>query len=433
MALGGAAPRHGKTGVERPRELVCDRVAGMMEIAPITQFGFGTSMSIDPAQLWLERFREIGALIETHADTLVERWSERALIEQPTADDVFRAELRDSLPEWLRALGRALAKSSPAAASDHRVLALEHGEQRWHVGWKLGEVVRDYQMLRLVILDFLDATLPQPLQTRECMAVGLGIDEAIGASIAAYVRHRDQAMHTAHQRMNEFLSVLSHELRNFLAPLTSALDVQELQQPDLAGSEMHGIIRRSTEHLTRLVGDLLDVSRAAAGKLVIERGPVDLLEIAQRAVEITRATITERGQRLHVDLPNTPLVISGDAFRLTQVLVNLLHNACKYSPQGRSIYLQLREEGKEAVARVRDEGIGIAPETLPEIFKLFVQAESGPARSSGGLGIGLALVSKLVELHGGNVSAFSAGAGQGSEFVVRLPIATNSATSEATG
>jgi signal transduction histidine kinase len=383
-------------------------------------------MSVDPAQLWSERFREIGSLVESHADVLVERWSERALIEQPTADEVFRAELRDSLPEWLRALGRALAKSSQAEAREHRWFAVEHGQQRWQVGWKLTEVVRDYQILRLVIFDFLDTTLPQPLQTRECMALGLGIDEAIEASIAAYVHHRDQSLQATHQRMNEFLSVLSHELRNFLAPLTSALDVQELQSPDVAASEMHGIMRRSTEHLTRLVGDLLDVSRAAAGKLTISQEPADLLEIAQRAVEMTRSAIEERGQQLHVDLPAERVITTGDAFRLTQVFVNLLHNACKYSPPGKSIYLQLRADGKEAVTRVRDEGIGIAPDVLPEIFKLFVQADAGPGRSSGGLGIGLALVSKLVELHGGSVSATSPGVSQGSEFVVRLPIAAQS-------
>lgn len=384
-------------------------------------------MSIDPAQLWSERLREIGALIEAHAESLVERWSERALIEQPTADDVFRAELRDQLPEWLRALGRALAHSSAYEAREHRVVALEHGQRRWHVGWKLSEVVRDYQILRLVILEFLDATLPQPLQTRECMAVGLGIDEAISESIAADVRHRDHSMQSAHQRMNEFLGVLSHELRNFLAPLTSALDVQELQQPDVAASELHGIMRRSTEHLTRLVGDLLDVSRAAAGKLTVQRAPADLLEIAQRAVEMTRAAMDEREQRLEVDLPSEPIVIEGDSFRLTQVLVNLLNNACKFSPHGKSIHLQLRSERGEAVARVRDEGVGIPADALPEIFKLFVQADSGLVRSAGGLGIGLALVSKLVELHGGSVRAASDGAGQGSEFIVRLPISAPAA------
>lgn len=380
-------------------------------------------MSIDPAQLWSERFREIGALIENHSETLVERWSERALIEQPTADEVARAELRDQLPEWLRAVGRALAKPTAIQAGEHHAVAFEHGEQRWHVGWKLTEVVRDYQILRLVILDFLDATLPQPLQTRECMAVGLAIDEAIGASIVAFVRHRDQAMQSAHQKMNEFLSVLSHELRNFLAPLTSALDVQELQHPDLAASEMHGIMRRSTEHLTRVVGDLLDVSRAAAGKLTIERKTVDLAEIARRATDMTRGAIDERRQCLQVDVPAQRIEVDGDAFRLTQVFVNLLHNACKYSPAEKSILLQLRTNGNEAVASIRDEGIGIAPDVLPEIFKLFVQADRGAAQLRGGLGIGLALVSMLVELHGGTVQATSPGIGLGSEFVVRLPLA----------
>jgi len=380
-------------------------------------------MSIDPAQLWSERFREIGSLIETHSEALVERWSERALVEQPTADDVVRSELRDQLPEWLRAVGRALAKSTDGQSHERHVVAFEHGEQRWYVGWKLSEVVRDYQILRLVILEFLDATLPQPLQTRECMAVGLAIDEAIGASIAAYVRHRDQAMQSAHQRMNEFLSVLSHELRNFLAPLISALDVQELQHPNLAASEMHGIMRRSTEHLTRVVGDLLDVSRAAAGKLTIERKTVDLGEIVRRAAETTRAAIEERRQCLQVDLPAERVEVFGDAFRLTQVFVNLLHNACKYSPAEKSILLQLRTHGAEAVVSVRDEGIGIAPEQLPEIFKLFVQADRGAAQARGGLGIGLALVAMLVELHGGTVEASSPGVGQGSEFIVRLPMA----------
>ncbi len=386
---------------------------------------YNVAMSVDSAQLWSERFQEIGSLIECNAEALVERWSERALLEQPTADEVIRAELRDSLPEWLRALGRALAKSSIAEARAHRWLASEHGEQRWQVGWKLTEVVRDYQILRLVIFDFLDATLPQPLQTRECMALGLGVDEAIEASIAAFVQHRDQALHDTHRRMNDFLGVLSHELRNFLGPLVSALEVQEMQLPEVAASEMHGIMRRSTEHLTRLVGDLLDVSRAAAGKLTISQEPADLLEIVQHAIEMTRAAFDEREQQLHVDVPVDRMMIAGDAFRLTQVFVNLLHNACKYSPPRTSIFLQLRAEGKEAVTRVRDEGIGIAPDVLPEIFKLFVQADNGPSRGSGGLGIGLALVSKLVELHGGSVSATSAGMSQGSEFVVRLPLAAS--------
>jgi CheY-like chemotaxis protein len=223
--------------------------------------------------------------------------------------------------------------------------------------------------------------------------------------------------------MNEFLSVLSHELRNFLAPLTSALDVQELEQPEAGASQLHGIMRRSTEHLTRLVGDLLDVSRASSGKLTITPQSVRLQEIVGRALEMTQTAMTERSQAVHVDLPRQDIWVQGDPFRLTQVFVNLLHNASKYSPHGKSIFVDLRGEGQDAVLRVRDEGIGIAPEMLPEVFKLFVQAEGGPSRNSGGLGIGLALVSKLIELHGGSVSATSPGVGLGSEFVARLPIA----------
>ncbi|MGE0759666.1 MAG: sensor histidine kinase [Pirellulaceae bacterium] len=379
-------------------------------------------MSIDPQQLWSERFREIGSLIEIHAEALVERWSARALVEQPAADDVARSELRDSLPDWVRALGRALAQPVSEEANGHRWVAFEHGQQRWQVGWKLDEVVRDYQILRLVILEFLESMLPYPLQVRECMAVGLGIDEAIGASIEAYVRNRDESVRDTLRRTNEFLSVLSHELRNFLAPLTSALDVLELEQPSLTSNQLHGVMRRSTDSLTRLVGELLDISRASSGKLTVARQPVNLQEVVSRALETMHNAVQERNQHIVVSMPPDTVWVRGETFRLTQVLVNLLHNASKYSPWGKALYLQLEGEGQEAVLRVRDEGVGIAPDLLPEVFKMFFQAEGGPSRSLGGLGIGLALVSKLVELHGGNVRASSAGVGQGSEFTVRLPL-----------
>jgi PAS domain S-box-containing protein len=236
-------------------------------------------------------------------------------------------------------------------------------------------------------------------------------------------KRAEQRLRDADQRKDEFLAMLAHELRNPLAAIRSAVAVlEQVEQPSGVPQRARQIIERQTRQLTRLVDDLLDVSRITRGHIEVVRERVDMAEIAERAVEMVRPQIDARGHQLAIALPDAPLHVVGDPTRLVQVVVNLLDNAAKYTPHPGRIELELRAEGASALVRVRDDGIGIPQEQLPRIFELFAQANPTLERSQGGLGIGLTVVRSLVELHGGSVQASSPGSHRGSEFVVRLPL-----------
>ena len=230
------------------------------------------------------------------------------------------------------------------------------------------------------------------------------------------------ALADADRRKDEFLAMLGHELRNPLAPLCSAVELLKLPQHD----EPHHsialqIVERQVGQLTRLVEDLLDVSRVTTGIFQLRLNTCTFRQIVERAVTTTHALALKRGQSFTVALPAKDLHLMADAARLEQVVVNLLNNAVKYTDAGGGITLTIEEDGDTAVLRVRDTGIGIAPELLPRIFDLFSQAEQSLDRSDGGLGVGLCLVRRLVELHEGSIEVSST-LGYGSEFVVRLPL-----------
>jgi PAS domain S-box-containing protein len=233
----------------------------------------------------------------------------------------------------------------------------------------------------------------------------------------------EEALRQADQRKDEFLAMLAHELRNPLAPMRNA--VQILRTPGANGGvaeQARAMIERQVQHLTRLVDDLLDVSRIMRGKVELRKQRVNLAEVVARAVETARPAIDAHEQHLEVGLPAGPVWLEADPVRLEQVLANLLHNSAKYTDPAGRIELTAQEEDGTVVVRVRDTGVGITAEMLPRIFDLFVQGDHSIARSQGGLGIGLTVVKYLVELHGGTVRAISAGPGKGSELVVRLPM-----------
>jgi PAS domain S-box-containing protein len=230
-----------------------------------------------------------------------------------------------------------------------------------------------------------------------------------------------EALKEADRRKDEFLAMLAHELRNPLAPIRNAVEVFRLlgpADPDLEWAR--DMIGRQVQQLTRLVDDLLDVSRITRGKIALRKEPVDLAAVVARAVETSRPLLDARGHELTLDLPREPLRVEADATRLAQVVSNLLNNAARYTEEGGHIRLSVEPGRGEAVVRVRDDGMGIPAELLPQVFELFTQGDRSLARSEGGLGIGLTLVKRLVELHGGRVEARSAGPGRGSEFIVRL-------------
>ncbi len=236
-------------------------------------------------------------------------------------------------------------------------------------------------------------------------------------------KRAEEALREADRRKDAFLAMLGHELRNPLAPIRHALQVMRLKgtdDPDMQWAE--GVVERQVQQLTRLVDDLLDVSRITRGKINLQMGPVDLAAAVASAIEISRPLIDARKHRLEVSLPEQAVRVEADSTRLGQVLSNLLNNAAKYTEEGGRIDLTVESSGDEAVLRVRDRGVGIAADMLPRIFEMFIQVQGSVSRSEGGLGIGLTLVRKLVEMHGGSVEVHSEGLGRGSEFVVRLPL-----------
>ncbi len=226
---------------------------------------------------------------------------------------------------------------------------------------------------------------------------------------------------------DEFLAILGHELRNPLAPILAALHVMRLRSTDSITERERAVIERQVTHLSRLVDDLLDVSRAAMGKIDLRRERLDLHTAIARAVEIARPLIESRGHRLTLNVPVGSLLVDGDLVRLSQVIANLLQNSAKYTNPGGHIQVEGGREGGEMVIRVKDDGRGIPPDKLASMFEMFVQGDQPPDRSQGGLGIGLTLVRSLVQVHGGSVEAQSEGPGKGSEFVVRLPASAREA------
>jgi signal transduction histidine kinase/CheY-like chemotaxis protein len=406
-------------------------------------------MSIDSEAIRSEPHPEIGDLLRRNIGLVIDRWSRRAVEEQPNAARAHHAVLVDHLRELLLTLSHSLASSEEHENGQHCLLAGVHGEQRWEAGWSLLEVVRDYQILRLVILDFLEQNLDRPVDHREVLAVGLALDEAIAASVTMYVKGRDDylrqleekrseqdkktqerlqeqaaALQDADRRKNEFLAVLAHELRNPLAPIRNATEILRLHTtPDPNVKLARELIERQVQQLTHMVDDLLDVSRIARGKIQLQKETCDLASIVDRAVEMVQPIVDARRQRLSVSLPAEAVWLEADAPRLAQALVNLLVNAAKYSEESGAIALTATKEDQQLTIRVRDTGIGIRPELLPHVFEAFVQDDRLTQRSPGGLGIGLSLVRSIVDLHGGSVQAFSQGPGQGSEFVIRLRLA----------
>ncbi len=235
-------------------------------------------------------------------------------------------------------------------------------------------------------------------------------------------KEAEKLLQEADRRKNEFLVMLAHELRNPLAPISYALQLWEAMPLDAArADELRGMLERQVQHLIRLIDDLMDVSRITSGKIGLKNQRIDLATVLAAAVESTQPIVAGRGHRLSVALPGEPVFVDGDADRLKQVFGNVLNNAAKFTAPGGEISICAEQAGSSAIVCVRDNGRGIPREMLSEIFEAFRQVDASLERSQGGLGIGLTLVKRLTEMHGGNVSVTSAGPGQGSEFVITLP------------
>lgn len=416
-------------------------------------------MSVDSGVIRAEPHVRIGSLIERDVELILERWAHRAVAEQPQARRVHHQALIDHFHDFLIALGRSLAESDDDFTSQHCLPATIHGEQRWETGWSLPELVRDYAILRLVILDYLEEVLDAPPSHRAVMAIGLAFDEAIAASVTMYVNSRDnhqqevsreradherrlrahlrdtaETLKEVDRRKNEFLAILGHEMRNPLAPLAHVVSLLDASGTDgQVLPHIRDITKRQVDQLARLADDLLDIAKIAQGQIDLRKRPVNLAAVVERAVQMSMPQIEARHHRFETAVTDEPLWMDGDDARLVQIISNLLNNAAKYTEHYGRISLAVERHGNEAVIRVRDSGVGIPVAMLPHIFDLFTQGEWSPDDSRRGMGIGLALVHRLVEMHGGGISAKSAGLGQGSEFEVRLPLSPTPPEKPATG
>ena len=226
------------------------------------------------------------------------------------------------------------------------------------------------------------------------------------------------------QRLNEFIALLAHELRNPLAPIRNAVQLMDRLPPgDPAHAMLRQTIERQSAQLTRIVDDMLDIARVTRGQFTVRRDSLDLAEVVARAAELAQPATEEAGQTLNLEVPSSGVWVNGDLHRLTQVLGNLLTNATRFTQRGGAIWLKVSQQDGEALLSVRDNGRGIAPANLGSIFGMFVQGAEPIHRVGGGLGVGLALARRIVELHGGSLAVASEGEGKGSEFTVRLPLA----------
>jgi len=257
---------------------------------------------------------------------------------------------------------------------------------------------------------------PQLIDDEGAVIDGLETEQAIAT------RSQMKELVTANRRKDEFLGILGHELRSPLACIQNAIHILSSQSEEApARQRTQALIQRQICRMGKLIDDLLDVSRITHGDLHVRRERIDLRVVLSNAIETLESDIHERNHRLTATLPAAPVWLQADPCRLEQVFVNLLANAAKFTDVGGTLAVCMRVEDGQAVVRIRDSGMGIAPEVLPHIFDLFRQADEAPPRSKSGLGIGLALVRNLVALHAGSITAASAGAGLGSEFTVRLP------------
>jgi len=348
-----------------------------------------------------------------------------ASIVESSDDAIISKTLDGVVTSWNQAAERLFGYSANEAIGEHIQLIIpveRHSEEeevlaRLRRGEKIDhfETVRQAKNGRRMNISL----TVSPLRASDGRIIG-------ASKVARDITDRklaEQALLEADRRKNEFLATLAHELRNPLAPIRNSLHLLRMQDSTPAAERVHDMLERQVTHLVRLVDDLLEISRINSGKIELRKEPVELAAVVRTALEISRPLIDAGGHQLAIALPREPITVEADPVRLSQIIANLLNNAAKYTDPGGQIWLTADRQAGEAVILVRDTGIGLAADVLPRVFDMFTQVDRDHKRAQGGLGIGLALVKRLAELHGGRVEARSAGEGKGSEFSIHLPLA----------
>jgi signal transduction histidine kinase/CheY-like chemotaxis protein len=315
--------------------------------------------------------------------------------------------------------------------------AAQHGRQRRTIGFSVVPLLREFQILRRILTDMLQEIIgtnasAETVERGRNLIIDT-IDRSVNASISQYALAAEEERNSAqgearelHEQRDRFLATLSHELRNQVSPILLGTQLlKDLKPSDERMERAIERIERQARHQAILIDDLLEMSRFRYGKLQLKREDLDLRVSVEHAVETFQSDFQAKHLKIEVELPEGPLFAHADETRIAQVLMNLLSNAMKFTPPGGTIAVGLAAQGDLAVLTVRDTGMGLNPEILPELFTMFFQSKEPAKTVKTGLGVGLALVKVLVEMHGGTVGAHSQGEGKGAEFTVRLPIAAN--------
>jgi signal transduction histidine kinase len=372
--------------------------------------------------------------ILAETETILQKWEEFARSIEPPALTMTSKELRNHAAAMLKTIAedlgtsqtkeeqftKSIGKSAPGRGDAAGQL---HGIAREQSGFTIEQMVSEYRALRASVLQLWGERHGSALSTslEDMTRFNEAIDQLQAASIASFAASARQAVEE-HQRKDEFLAMLAHELRNPLSPISSAASMLKLAKGDeVLINKASDIITRQVTHMKSLIDDLLDVSRVRRGLIELKQEPVDVRRIVTDAVEQVTPLIESRCQQLILQEAPHIAVVYGDDKRLVQILVNVLTNAAKYTPEQGHITLKTEVTNAEVLLSAEDDGIGMAPQLIAHVFDLFTQAKRTPDRSSGGLGIGLTLVKTLVEMHRGSVSCSSAGLGKGSQFTIRLP------------
>lgn len=361
--------------------------------------------------------------------SIMERWDERVRAEVPPAAAADEIILRDKLAEMLEVMSKVLSdKTNPRTAARDLAYITIHGRERAdQTKYSLDELILECHILQEVVLEALEPD--HRLDRRDRGIIIQYFNELVRVAAGEFVRvqkalqdYADRLAKTDRSK-DEFLAMLGHELRNPLAAISTALFVLQEGPSDRAAQRGPlEVAVRQARHMKQMLDDLLDLARVNEGKIALQTGPVDLVSEVQQALNVAQGLFARRKHVVSVSLPADPIYVNADPVRFAQCLGNLFANAAKYTNLHGRIEVSLKREAEGAAVRVRDNGVGIDAAVLPVIFDLFGQAPRGPDRAGGGLGIGLTVVRRLIELHGGRVEASSEGLGKGSEFVMWLPV-----------
>ena len=377
---------------------------------------------------------EIANSIETLRKQILVRWREEVRHNPEQAAQIHRLddrELEDHLPALTDEIIKLLRGESAHHLQDD---AAKHGRQRRALGYSVVPLLRELQIFRRVLTDMVQEIVGPDNQAEKAEEVRNLIidvvDHSMNTSVLQYTLAAEEERNSAqgeagelHEQRDRFLATLSHELRNQVSPIILGTQLlKDLKPADRRMAQTIDRIERQARHQAILIDDLLDISRFRYGKLQLKRKNIDLREPVRHALETLQEDFRARQLKLEVELPESPLFGSADKTRMAQILINLLSNALKFTPPEGNVQVVLAEQEDSAVLAVRDTGVGIDPEVLPELFTMFFQTGQPPKAVKSGLGVGLALAKVLVEMHGGTIEGHSEGDGRGAEFIVRIPL-----------